>query len=231
MSPDGLRAGAQALRYWERRQEVVSNNLANASTHGFRGEKVFATLLADGTVAPQAETDWRAGQLTHTGNPLDFAIEGEGFFVVATGEGERLVRTGSFRQDAQGRLVDVDGAALLDESGMPVVLPPGKVDVGRDGTVAVDGRALATLRVVVPADLDGLMHDGGNRFRSDVALRDIDPTTRRVLQGSLEESNVETLQSMVEMITVQRNYAAVQSSMKVVDNVMGTIANQIGRVS
>lgn len=231
MSPDGLRAGAQALRYWERRQEVISNNLANASTHGFRGERVFAALLADGTVAPQAKTDWRPGQLTRTGNPLDIALEGEGFLVVRTEQGERLVRGGSFRQDAQGRLVDANGGLLLDESGMPVVLPPGTVDITRDGSVMVDGRTIATLRVVAPADLDAVLHDGANRFRTDAVLLDVAPEMRRVLQGSLEESNVETLQTMVEMITVQRNYAAVQSTMKVVDNVNGTIANQIGRVS
>lgn len=154
MKPDGLRAGADALRYWQRRQEVLANNLANTSTHGFRGERVFARLLADGTVTPEAETDWRPGQMTATGNPLDFALGGAGFLVVATEDGERLVRGGSFRLDADGTLVDASGAALLDEQGNPVVLPPGKVTVQNDGMVLVDGRHLATLRVVVPADME-----------------------------------------------------------------------------
>lgn len=231
MKPDGLRAGADALRYWQRRQEVLANNLANTSTHGFRGERVFARLLADGTVVPEAETDWRPGQMTATGNPLDFALGGEGFLMVATEDGERLVRGGSFRLDADGALVDASGAPLLNEQGNAVVLPPGRVTVQNDGMVLVDGRHLATLRVVVPADMDQVQHDGGTRFRTEGALIDVAHDDRRVMQGTLEESNVETLQAMVDMINVQRNYAAVQNSMKVVDGVMNTIANEISRIS
>lgn len=231
MKPDGLRAGADALRYWERRQEVIANNLANTSTHGFRGERVFARLLADGTVTPEAETDWRPGHMTPTGNPLDFALGGDGFLVVATEQGERLVRGGSFSLDANGALVDGSGGTLLDEQGRPVVLPEGKVSVEKDGSVLVDGRSITTLRVVRPVDMDQVLHDGGNRFRTDGVVRDIAVQDRHVMQGTLEESNVETLQAMVEMLNVQRSYAAVQSSMKVVDGMMNTIANEISRVS
>ena len=84
MKPPGLVAATQALRYWERRQEVVSNNLANADTTGFKGERVFARLLQGTVVGPEAATDYRAGALTTTDAPLDLALEGDGFFVVQT---------------------------------------------------------------------------------------------------------------------------------------------------
>ncbi|MCX5764019.1 MAG: flagellar hook-basal body complex protein, partial [Gemmatimonadetes bacterium] len=91
--PTGVDNAAAALRYLERRQEVSANNLANVSTDGFKGERAFARLLADGST-PTAETatDLRAGALTATNNPLDLAISGKGFLVVQTPTGEKLTR-------------------------------------------------------------------------------------------------------------------------------------------
>src|SRR5205085_4652182 len=93
--PNGLSSAASALRYWERRQEIATNNLANTSTDGFKGERVFAKMLGDALPVAQTATDLRAGTLRQTGNPLDLAIPGQGFFVVDTPNGQRFTRGGA----------------------------------------------------------------------------------------------------------------------------------------
>jgi flagellar hook-basal body protein len=142
----GLTSAAAALRYYERRQETAANNLANVSTDGFRGERAFATLMSDGAVAARTATDTRAGTLRDTRNPLDVALAGDGYFVVATPAGERLTRAGSFRIDAERHLTDADGHLVQGDAGA-IRLPAGTdVTVGADGTVRVDGRAAGRLR-------------------------------------------------------------------------------------
>lgn len=231
MEPKGLVNGANALRYWQARQQVVANNLANAETHGFKGERVFARLLGD-KVAPEAATDFRQGALTPTERPLDVALEGDGFFVVQTEAGERLSRGGSLRLDDGGRIVDGLGNVLLGEHG-PMVVPQGsgEVTIGESGEVQVDGVRLDRLRVELPGQGTNLFHEAGALFRAEGEMTSIEAADRRVRQGHLEASNVGTLDSMVDMINIQRAYAAVHNSLQVADGVMDTIANQIGRLS
>ncbi len=94
-----LKRAGQAFRYWEQRQAAVAHNLANASSPGFKGERVFAQLLEGGGVQAAGSTDLRPGAMNGTGRPLDLALDGEGFMVVGTPAGERLVRGGSFQLD------------------------------------------------------------------------------------------------------------------------------------
>ena len=131
----GLTSAAAALRYWERRQEVASNNLANVSTDGFKAERVFAEMLGDATPAARTATDVRSGTLRETRNPLDVAVAGEGFLVVSTPGGERFARGGSLQLDAGRRLVDPAGNAVLGENG-PIVVPAGSVSIDRGGQIA-----------------------------------------------------------------------------------------------
>jgi flagellar basal body rod protein FlgG len=232
MKPPGLVAATQALRYWERRQEVVSNNLANADTTGFKGERVFASLLQGSqgsVVAPQRATDYRSGALTTTDAPLDLALEGDGFFVVRTPAGERLTRGGSFRLDANGMVTDLEGNALLGDGG-PITVPPGKIEIRKDGVVRVEGKEVGRLRVETVPPGTQLQHDAGTRFLPDPTRTAMDPAARRVRQGTLEASNVDSVGSLVDLINIQRSYAAVQSTVKTFDGVMGTIANEIGKV-
>src|SRR5262245_37196279 len=130
--PDGIQSAASALRYWERKQEVLSNNLANATTDGFKAERVFARLLGEAFPIPDASTDLRAGTFKETGSPLDLALQGDGFFVVSTDRGERLARTGSFRLDDKGFLVTADGHPLLGEKG-PIRALGETVSIDRTG--------------------------------------------------------------------------------------------------
>lgn len=229
MKPYGLNIAARALHYWEDRQQVAAHNLANVDTRGFKGERVFARMIGDALVTAEAATDDRPGTLTQTGNPLDLAFNGPGYFVVRTPEGERLTRGGAFTLDETGRIVDPSGNPLLGEEG-EIVLPTGQVEVDARGVVRVDGVEVERLRIEVVAPGTQLERDAAGRFLPDPSRASLPEDERKVRQGFLEESNVNAIESMVELITIQRSFAAVQNSVRVIDGVMDTIANQIGRV-
>ncbi len=224
----GIGIGARALRYWEQRQQVVTNNLANASTPGFKSERVFAQLLA-GQSAPVASTgtDFSEGALDVTDRPLDVALDGDGFLVVQTDAGERYMRGGSFRLDDSGTLVTDNGDPVLGERGS-LVLPPGKVVIGTDGIVEVDGAVVGRLRVENPGSAP--TRQGDDMWVPTGPGKELSPDQVRVLQGHLEASNVDPVSALVEMIEIQRAYGAVQRSMQVSDGTLQTITSDIGRV-
>lgn len=233
MGPGPLRASADALRYWELRQQVATNNLANAETPGFKGERAFARLL-DGGTSPVigARTDLREGAMNPTGNPLDVALGGAThFFVVTTAAGERLMRGGPLSLDKDGQLVDAAGNALLKEEGGTITIPTGAaVTIGKDGSISADGISLGTLRVESVPGPDWLEHEAAGLFLAAEGREAVRGEDRGVRQGVLEGSNVSTLESMVDLITIQRTYSAVQGGMRTVDSVLDTIVNRIGRV-
>ncbi|GJG86565.1 flagellar basal-body rod protein FlgF [Gemmatimonadetes bacterium T265] len=240
--PTGLTSAAGALRYWERRQELVANNLANVSTDGFKGDRGFARLVGAGTAgesaAVQSAVDLTAGSLRETRNPLDVALQSEGFFVVRPAgaqdaTAERWTRAGSFQLDADRRLVAADGSAVLGTSG-PITVPPNTtVAVGPDGTVRASGpggdRVIAQLRVERAPAGTSLAHDGATRFVPPAARQSVAPADRRVRQGFLEESNVTPVGALVDMIAVQRAYASVQKAVTTMDAVRGLAANELGK--
>lgn len=248
--PNGMTSSAQALRYLERRQEVVSNNLANASTDGFKAERTFGRLLEGSIPVAETRTDMRAGTMRPTGAPLDLALGGDGFLVVDGPEGERLTRGGAFRLDDMGRVVNAEGLPLLGEGGPIVVDPqvargtdgqlrggggggaPGGgavVQVDRAGGVHVNGSAVGSLRVEsVPPGVD-LEHVGGGLFLPPAGRTPVAADARDVRQGFLEESNVTPVSALVEMISVQRAYANVQKVMTTLDAARGTTVTDIGR--
>ncbi len=229
MGPDSLSRAARAFHYWDRRQEAVAHNLANASTPGFKGERVFARLLEGVGVEPLGSTDLRPGAMTGTGRPLDLALDGEGFLVVETPEGERLTRGGSFQLDPFRGVVDAQGNPLLGDSG-PIVLPEGDLEVTPQGEIRVDGSIVATLRVERLDRGAALHREGGMRFRVEGRTTPLPVGEAKVRQGHLEESNVDPVGALVEMIEIQRAYSALQRSVLVVDGVMDRISNDLGRV-
>lgn len=228
--PESLRAAGQALSYWQRRAEVVTHNLANAETAGFRGARVFTEMMADGVPRVGTRTDDRAGALRQTGSPLDLAVRGDGWFVVRSDDGESLVRTGSFTLDRDGKVVDPRGRELMAESG-PLILPEGPVEIDAQGRVLVAGVDVGRLRMEVadPAALQAAPgRDGRAELRSTGAELPVE--VRAVRQGYLEDSNVQPLESMVELGVVQRSFDAVQNSVRVLDEILDTAVNRIGRV-
>ena len=246
--PNGMTSSAQALRYLERRQEVVSNNLANASTDGFKGERTFGRLLEGSIPVVETQTDMRAGTMRPTGAPLDLALGGDGFLVVDGPEGERLTRGGAFRLDDMGRVVNAEGLPLLGEGG-PIVIDPevargmasqsrqgaggvsgdAVIQVDRGGGVHVNGTSVGSLRVESVPPGAQLEHVGGGLFLPPAVRTPVAADARDVRQGFLEESNVTPVSALVEMISVQRAYANVQKVMTTLDAARGTTVTDIGR--
>jgi flagellar basal body rod protein FlgG len=229
MKTNGMTSAAAALRHWERRQEVVANNLANVSTVGFKAERVFSRQIGDAIPVPDAVTDRRGGTLQPTGQPFDLALDGDdAFFVVQTPNGERLTRGGSFRLDPEGRVVDAEGNALLTTEG-PLAVPNGTITIDGGGTVHVGDRAIARLRIeTVPRGV-ALQHEGGTRFLPDASRTPIASSERPVRQGFLEDSNVSSVGSMVDLIEIQRAYASVQKAITTLDGIRGVATMEIGK--
>lgn len=226
--PNGMSSAAAALQMLERRQQVLANNLANASTRGFKAENAFARLMGDALAATDTAIDMRQGNLTETRNPLDLALDGDGFFVVDTPAGERYVRSGSFRLDAERRIVDEHGNALLGDKG-PIIVPPGSVNIDDSGLVSIDGRQLQRLRIENVADGRRLQHEGGTRFVPDASRVTVVPADRRVRQGHIEESNVNPLTAMTSMIDVLHRYGAAQKTLSTLDTVRGIAVNDLAK--
>ncbi len=201
------------------------SGVASASIGGFRAERVFARMM-EGALPVAGTAGPRAGTLRSTGQPLDLALEGSGFFVVRTAAGERWTRGGGFRLDADGRVVTASGGALLGEGG-PVVVPDGggAIAVDREGVVRVDGREVARLRVETAPPGASLVHEAGTLFVPDAGRAPAAPAARQVRQGFLEESDMGT----VGLISVPRAYAAVRKTMTTRGGVPPAISNRIGK--
>ena len=197
-----------------REMQVVAHNIANISTTGFRREGViFAEYVqrqAEGPSLSMANgnarhVDLSQAGISQTGGTFDFAIQGNGFFLIETPQGERLTRAGSFTPSAEGELVTADGHRLLDQGGAPVFVPPnaGVVALAQDGTLSADGTPLTRIGLWQPADPVSLRHQAGTLFSADVLEPAADAT---LLQGALEDSNVEPVSEIARMIEVQRAY-------------------------
>lgn len=216
------------MQMLERKQQVLSNNLANASTRGFKAETAFARLMDNQLAKTDTALDLTAGTLTETHNSLDLAIEGDGFFVINTPSGERLVRNGSFQLNADRQLVDSRGNTVLGESG-PIVLPQGTIEIAKDGMISVNNKPLQRLRVERVANGAQLQHEGGTQFVPDASRRAMPAAERTVRQGFLEESNVNTMSAMTDMIAVLHRYGAAQKTLSTIDAVRGIAVNDLAK--
>lgn len=203
-----------------REMQVVANNIANATTTGFRQESVVFSehvkRIEGGASLSMATATVRStsslqGALTRTNGTLDLGIEGGGFFLIQTPQGERLTRNGHFSASAAGELVTSDGYAVLDEGGAPVFLPPDTMDlsIAADGTLSSAGVPVAQIALVQPLDPADLVRETGVMFRADAGVAPSE--TGRIAQGFLEASNVDPISQIARMITVQRAYEMGQS--------------------
>jgi flagellar basal-body rod protein FlgF len=230
---NGMDSAAAALRYWERKQEVVANNLANATTSGFKAERVFARLLNGAMPVAHSSTDRSVGNISQTGQPFDLAMTGDGFFVVSTPNGDRYSRGGSLHLDAKRQLVNEDGHPLLIKKGDtvgPLVLADGPFTISKSGEVDQGGQILGQLVVETAPPGVGLQHEAGTLLIPPAERTVVPPADRTVAQGHLEDSNVNTVSTMVDMIAVQRSFASVQKAIVELDQVHET-ATQLGKPS
>ncbi len=223
-------SASSALRYWERKQEIVANNLANVSTDGFKAQRVFASLLDGVRPVANTQSDLSTGNLRQTGNALDTAIDGPGFFVVATPNGERYTRGGSLRLDEKHHLVDADGRPLLGmKKNEPLTLKDGPVDVDRTGAVSQNGQIVDRLRMEAAPQGTELSREGQSLWIPPATRQAIAPDARNVKQGFVEESNVNSMTSLVDMVAVQRAYASVQKAITEMDQANETITTQLAK--
>jgi flagellar basal body rod protein FlgG len=214
--------------YQIRREEAAAQNMAQVSTHGFKALHFTAHMSAAGkSPLPVSWTEWTQGTLRETGRPLDVALEGNGFFVVKTAQGERLTRGGSLTLDPKGRLSDLSGNPLLGPDG-PLVLAGGPVTVREDGSVLVSGVKAGTLRIeALPKDAP-ISRENGGLYGSPRPSTPVPAGTVRVRQGQVEESNVDPILSMVDLISIHRNYAAGVQALRALDGVLDIAVSDVG---
>ncbi len=218
--------------------QVVANNIANISTNGFRREGVifaeYVAALDNGPSLSMAHATGRMvdlGQagLSQTGGTFDFAIQGDGFFLIDTPQGQQLTRAGSFTPSAEGELMTPDGFRLLDQGGAPVFVPPdaGRVAMGADGTLSANGVPLGKIGLWQPVDPLQLQHQSGTMFASPSG---VEPATGgTVMQGYLEDSNVDAVSEIARMITVQRAYELGQTFLDREDARVRDVVQTLGR--
>lgn len=224
---NGMTSASGALRYWERRQEITANNLANVSTDGFKAERSFGSLL-DGVPVVGTHIDRRVGNIRQTGDQMDVALGNDGFFVVETDAGERFTRGGHFHVDSEGYLADLAGHHVLGDGG-PISVGNAKVAIDAQGGVTVDGSKVGQLRVESAPAGATLAHEGGMLLVPPNDSTTVPLDERDVRQGSVEESNVDSLGGLVDMIGVQRAYAAVEKSISLLDHIRETASSQLGK--
>jgi flagellar basal-body rod protein FlgF len=205
-----------------REMDVIAQNIANASTTGYRSEGVvFAEHVSAGgrgerslsmAHATGRETSFRQGALEPTGGTLDLAIEGEGYFLVGIDGAPHLTRAGAFVVGADGGLQTLEGNPVMDETAVPVFVPPGAahIHVAPDGTLSSDGAPVARVAVVMPDDPDAMTRKSGTAFAAEAYTPVAEPS---VAQGFLEGSNVDPVLEIARMVTVQNAYEMGQGFM------------------
>jgi flagellar basal-body rod protein FlgF len=236
----GLYAASTALVSRTQALDTIANNLANASTVGFRAERnVFSSVLANAGGPAQSPfgqaanrfgilsgttVDQSQGALDKTGNELDVAIEGSGYFVVQTADGPMYTRNGSFQVSTHGQLVTASGDAVMGDRGA-INLLPGPVAISPDGTISSNGAVEGKLKVV-EFPHDTAFTSMGNTYYS--APEDsVEPAKNSsVRQGMLESSNVNPVEGMIQLVSAQRTAEMMQRTLSMYSNEMDKTAAQ-----
>lgn len=242
----GLYTAASGLLASQKRNDVVANNLANVNTAGFKKEETVAksfkeTLiekinyekamepgvpvgkLGKGVMIDEISTDYSAGDIVNTDNPLDIALVGSGYLTVIDNETGRefYTRDGSLTINAQGQLITQSGHQVIGTNG-PIDVTGNLIEITEGGQVIIDGNNVGTLQIV---DITNVKKYGHNLFTGE----DPSPARAQIKQGFLESSNVNAVEEMVKMISVMRSYETNQKVVQAYDNTLEK-ANEIGRV-
>ena len=233
-------AGASARL---RELEITANNLANASTGGFRAdaatfrEALSASLVGDRTRAPLHVFTGTSGQATrhqtgafqHTGAPLDAAIEGDGFFEIQTNQGTAYTRSGSFRVDRNGLLITPEGHAVIGESG-PIAVGPVPAKITPDGRlVGEDGAELGRLSLVRFEDPSELNKRGANLFEAPALARRNPVEGIRLNPGGVEGSNVDPMKELAQLVSLQRAFDASIQALEADDTASQSLFQEMTR--
>jgi flagellar basal-body rod protein FlgF len=219
----GLVARTQAL-------DTAASNLANAQTPGYRAEREFfrSVLLGPDALDSQLghavdnygllggdRLSLAQGALQETGNPLDLAIEGQGFFMVQAPNGLRYTRDGSFHRSQTGQLVTEAGEPVLTAAGQTIQIPPGEVAVGADGSISVAGGVVAEVGVMTFSAGTALTPEGANRYVAPAGVAATPSKDASVHQGAIEAANQDVVQGSLDLIVMQRQAEMMQRALTV----------------
>jgi flagellar basal-body rod protein FlgF len=236
----GIRARLESL-------DMLANNIANASAPGFKADReYFGTYLSSeaadspaGTtpaVLPVIEhqwTDFGQGPITPTGNPLDLALNGKGFFVANSPAGPVFTRDGSFQISKQGELETLDGYTVQGQDGKPIQLDSSKpVEIAPDGMVRQDGQDISQISVVDFSDPAALAKRGNNYFRLDASTVQPAPATNaEIQQGKLEAANSQPAESAVRLVNIMRQFESLQKAMTIGSDMDRQAVQEVAKVT
>jgi flagellar basal body rod protein FlgG len=237
----GLYRSASGMLPQIKKQEAVANNIANSGTAGFKKDVMFSRELsrAERQVATKTN-DWQTnldtrihidhslGVFDKTSNPLDLAIEGDGFFTLQAADGTTaLTRSGAFVVDSDGFL-SMSGGYRLTGDGGPIQVGGGKLSVGQNGAVEVDGLSAGRIAVKSVADVTALERLGGSLFKVPEGQELIDPIQATIRQGYRETSNVDVIQEMVDMMVAFRTYESNARALQTQDASLNHLFQRVG---
>jgi flagellar basal-body rod protein FlgF len=216
--------------------ETISQNLANADTLGYKKDilsfkdylmpREMVSLIPDGRIMGDLSSsviDFSSGNFIKTGNPLDVAIEGEGFFSL---EGGRYTRRGDLKRDAEGYLTTYNGIRVLGKKG-PIRLPEGKTEISEQGVVSSGGIEIGTLRLVRFEETEKLSKKDGGIFSSAGRGTEIRTALKT---GYVEKSNVEVVKEVVRLIESLREFEMFQKAIHFFDEAASKVNNDVGRI-
>ena len=232
----GIYTAAKSLNARMKNIEIVANNLANINTTGFKRQVPFAEIMSKyGNIQTKQYTDFRQGELQQTSDPLDMAISGNGYFVVQTDSGLQLTRNGNFEVSDSGYLTDANGNKVMGENG-PIIINAASLD--RNNTISVSKTGeIKKGELLIDKLLIGQLNEPQQSLRSDGT--DINPgagnfhlastNDYQVVQGYLEQSNVNPIQEMQQMIQINTDYDSAHQMINYLDQSLSE-ANQVGKV-
>lgn len=244
-----LIASAQAR---EMRLDVLANNIANVNTAGFKEDRIFqipqtsesiwnnlpaaarqkTTLDNISSLSLSTFTNFEQGPLKETGNTLDMALEGDGFFAVQTPEGIRYTRKGNFSLNQNGVLVTQDGYPVLSKKNGEIQINGQNVSVDSSGAVFVDNANVDSLNIVGFTNKNSLLKIGDSLYSAQNPNDQGAPvTTTQVHQGFIESSNVDSVKAMTEMVDVLRGYESYQKIIQSMNETTTKTVNDVGKIS
>ena len=244
MDPISITA-ASGMRSRMESLDLLANNIANAETGGYKVDREFYNLY----ISPEAQApggpdpselpvieknyiDFSQGTLHETANPLDFAIQGSGFFAIDTPAGVAYTRGGGFRISSAGALTTAEGYAVRDTAGKPITLDAASpVEVSRDGTLRQGGRPVAQIALVTFGDNTALVKQGNTLFRPADPKAAPTPSSAEIEQGKLEGSNLGAAESAVRLVSVMRQFDMLQRAMRIGADMGRKAVEEVARVN
>lgn len=242
---NSLLIGLSRQMVMQREMATIANNIANMNTPSYKAETTLFEefVMKNATEQSPDKTlsfvqdygltrDMTDGALQTTGNPLDVAITGEGFFKVQAADGATLyTRNGHFQLDNQGQLINSNGDLVLSDAGSPIRFATDEKDISisRDGTISTSAGLRGKIAMVSFANTQDMKNEGNTLLSTTQA--EIAPTNARLVQGAIESSNVKPIMEMTNMIEVQRSYESARKLIETADEMRSRAISTLGQAA